>query len=285
MNNKMKKILIPLFFIFFVFIIYIVLYFSHGKKIESISIDEVSKVFSLDERAGGIIAENITITFSNNNFTRGKLVDSSTGEEKDFYLIKIGDVWRVVEITSSPVSCERFARLGFPNVFIQDCQLTFSNAVTLSEIDSTLDDFFKNSANFDLTIIATVEDVQNTEDGQIITVNSGGEIIQIKLSTADPAVQTGDLIVTKITAPNSRNESNPVYQTSNPIIVNENDKELLQNINNQNTTQQQNYQMQDPQANKIFKIDAPKTYAPPSYFKNVYDVDNSFVDVELEGSF
>lgn len=285
-SGNFAKILIAIIsVVILTIIVSAILYFSKEDEVKKMTTEEISKVLSLDERAGGIIAESIAITFSDDNFTRGKLIDSSTGEEKDFYLIKIGEVWRVVEITDRPVSCERFARLGFPNVFIQDCQLTFSDAVTLSEIDYTLDDFFKSSENFDLKIIATVEDVQDTEEGQIITVNSGGEIIQIKLSIEDPAIKEGDLIVTKITAPNSKSQSNSIYQSNNPIIVNENDRDLIDTTSSQSNVQQQNNQMQDPQANKIYKINAPKTYAPPSYFKNIDDVDNSFVNIELEGSF
>jgi hypothetical protein len=258
-----------------------------------IKISDVEKVFSIDERAGGIQAESILITRSAGNFVRGRLVDSGDGREKDFYLIRIGEVWRVVDITDKPVSCERFARLGFPNVFIQDCHLTFSDAVTLSEIDATLDDFFKSSANINLKIIATVERVERNENGQLVTVNSGGETIQIQLSNNDPSVQEGDLIVTTITPPNtqtpsvSTNKGSTIYQSSNSVIVNEQDKDLFEVAKNPVNTivNPTNPNPGNTDTTKVYKVNAPKTSAPPSYFYNEYDVDNSFLDIELDGNF
>lgn len=283
-NRGMAKILIIVTSVLFLSaIISAILYFGKEEVIDEITVDDAVKVISLDERAGGINAENLIITDSVPGFARGKLTDVLTGEEKDFYLIKIGDNWRVVEVSNQPVSCERFARLGFPNILIKDCKLTFSDAVTLSEIDATLDDFFKNSSNFSLKIIATVESVEETEDGQIVTIDSGGEIIEIILSNNDPAVEVGDLIVTNITAPNSRSENNNVvYQTNNSVVVNESDRDLfVEQTNNQSTITSPI----NTTENKIFKINAPRTSAPPAYFKNIYDVDNSYVDVELDGSF
>jgi hypothetical protein len=263
-----------------------VLYFGKEEEVKEVTVDEVQKILTLDERAGGIISENVVITVSSGSFARGKLIDTSTGQEKDFYIMKIGEVWRVVEITDKPVSCERFARLGFPNIFIQDCQLTFSDAVTLSEIDATLDDFFKSASNVNLRIIATVESVEQTEDGQIITIDSGGEIIKIQLSENDPSIQEGDLLVTTITPPNSKSTNN-VYTTTNSVVVNQEDKDLFEDVttDNTNTVGNNTQVIENINSNKIYKINAPKTSAPPSYFKNIYDVDNSFVDVELDGSF
>ncbi|MEY2702214.1 MAG: hypothetical protein RLY43_847, partial [Bacteroidota bacterium] len=125
-----------------------------------------------------------------------------------------------------------------------------------------------------------------TEDGQIVILNSGGETLQIVLTGDDPSVQEGDLIVTKITAPNSNYENEKVtYQTNNTVVVNEEDRDLFPVEETDTDTTQNTLPLQDVQANKIYKINAPKTSAPPSYFLNVYDVDNSFVDVELDGNF
>jgi len=259
-----------------------------------IKISDIEKVFSIDERAGGIQAENILITRSAGNFVKGRLIDTRDGKEKDFYLIRIGEIWRVVDITDKPVSCERFARLGFPNVFIQDCQLTFSDAVTLSEIDATLDDFFKSYANINLKIIATVESVEINENGRLVTIISGDETIQIQLSNDDPSVQEGDLIVTTITAPNtqtassSTNQSSTVYQSSNSVVVNEPDRDLVSVVNNNANSNTVNPTSTNPgnnDPNKVYKVNAPKTSAPPAYFYNEYDVDNSFLDIELDGNF
>lgn len=253
---------------------------------------DIEKSLAIDERANGIVAENVVVTNISGDFARGKLTDTSSSEEKDFYMIKIAGVWRVVEITNSPVSCERFARIGFPNVFIQDCRLSFSDAVTLSEIDATLADFFLSSQNVNLKIIGTVENVTETENGQIITVNSGGEFIQIQLGPNE-VVEEGDLVVTSITPPNqnntssTENNSQTVYNSNNTVVVNNPDKDLFVDLNpilNPNNPVIDNNSTLD-EDNKVYKIDAPKSSAPPSYFFNVKDLDNSRVNVELDGSF
>ena len=276
-----------------ILIIIFILNLSKDDEPVNITLEDATKVISLDERSSLVSAENITITQSNENFVRGRLLDKSDGKEKDFYLIKIGDSWRVVEVTDQSVSCERFARLGFPNVFIQDCKLSFSDAVTLSEIDQTLADFFLSSENLNLKIVGVVENIEETENGQIITMDSGGEKIQVQLSISTPKVQEGDLVVTSITPPNNYTSNTNtqsttiIYTSNNTVAINENDRDLFVdttvNTNNQNNNNQ-TYDTNNP-SNKIYKINAPKTSAPPSYFFNVYDIDNSFLDVELEGSF
>lgn len=266
------------------------LFFGKGNDKEDIEKqqEQIKKSLSIDERAYGVIPENVSFTIVAGNFARGKLTDGSDGLEKDFFMIKIGDLWRVVEISNKPVSCERFARLGFPNVFIQDCKLSFSDAVTLSEIDSTLAEFFLSANNTNLKIIGIVDSIENTEDGQLITVSSGGETVQIKLSINEPKLAEGDLIVTSITPPNKNSsiddeKEDNVYIAVNPVVVNELDRDLFIDnpvVENNNSTSTIN----NP-GNKLHKIDAPKSSAPPSYFFNVNDVDNSFVDIELDGSF
>lgn len=266
------------------------LFFGKGNDKEDIEKqqEQIKKSLSIDERAYGVIPENVSFTIVAGNFARGKLTDGSDGLEKDFFMIKIGDLWRVVEISNKPVSCERFARLGFPNVFIQDCKLSFSDAVTLSEIDSTLAEFFLSANNTNLKIIGIVDSIENTEDGQLITVSSGGETVQIKLSINEPKLAEGDLIVTSITPPNKNSsiddeKEDNVYIAVNPVVVNEQDRDLFIDnpvVENNNSTSTIN----NP-GNKLHKIDAPKSSAPPSYFFNVNDVDNSFVDIELDGSF
>lgn len=289
-NRGMAKVLIILVSIIFLTAVGLaILFFNSPEDVSEINLADAQRIISIDERAGGISADNVSITRTSGYFARGKLTDSSTGVEKDFYLIKIGEVWRVVEITDKPVSCERFARLGFPNVFIPDCELSFSDAVTLSEIDATLEDFFKSSVNTNLKIIATVESIEETENGQLVTLLSGETTIQITLSNDDPSLREGDLIVTTITPPNNQGSSsstqqNVVYTVSNPVVVNQDDRDLFAEnpietpIINPNITPPSN-------TDKIYKIDAPKTSAPPAYFFNVYDIDNSFVDVELDGNF
>jgi hypothetical protein len=289
-NKGIAKTLIIVVILLLITAIGLAFYFLNSPEEQSeITISDIEKVFSLDERAGGISASNILITRSAGNFARGKLTDSNDGVEKDFYLIRIGEVWRVVDITNEPVSCERFARLGFPNVFIQDCQLTFSDAVTISEIDATLDDFFKSSENINLKIIATVESVEQNEDGQLVTIVSGDETIKIQLSNNDPAVEEGDLIVTTITPPNTKstNKTTVVYQSSNPVVVNQQDKDLFEQVTDTNNNTN-NTNISNPDNNnsdKVYKINAPKTSAPPNYFFNEYDIDNSFLDIELNGNF
>lgn len=287
-NKGIAKILIIIVSVLFltsITILFLVL--NQEDEQEMLAVSDATRIISIDERSAGVSAENIIITNSSESFVRGKLFDSFAGVEKDFYLIKIGDTWRVVDITDQPVSCERFARLGFPNVFIQDCKLSFSDAVTLSEIDKTLEDFFLSSENTNLRIIGVVDSIVENENGQIITLISGDQTIQIQINSEDETVQEGDLIVTSITPPNINNPNNSTqttYNTTGTVAVNSDDRELFENIPTTPTSQTPTSNTEDP-SKKLDKINAPKSYAPPSYFKNVYDQDNSFIDVELEGSF
>lgn len=284
-----KIVFISSAIIFLTAILIAILFFSNDET-ETVDVGTIEKSLIIDERAGGIVPENIVITFSNEKFSRGKVIDARDGIERDFYAMKIGEVWRIVEVTNQVVSCERFARLGFPDAFISDCKLSFSDAVTIAEIDSTLDDLFLSAV--ELKIIGVVESVEETENGQIITVSSGGATTQIAVSDSQSHTQVGDLIVTTITAPkeyvydSQSVNSNIIFNSENTVVINEEDRDL--NVDNVVNTEQPNSEKSikvNPNTNSVYKIDAPKTSAPPSYFFNVYDVDNSFIDVELDGSF
>lgn len=292
-NRGVAKILIIISSVlFFSAIAIAIIIFNKEDKGDVNLLQEINKSLSLDERAEGLIPENVIINNSTENFLRGTVVDQRDGLQKDFYAIKINDIWRIVEVSNTPVSCERFARLGFPSAFISDCRLSFSDAVTISEIDATLDNFFLEST--ELKIIGVVESVEYTEEGKVLTVTSYSGDSSIKINVeSDFETQKGDLIITQITPPiqynpNSQTNSETIYDSNNSIIANQEDRELLEDVN-QNTDQngQQGEQSIkiDKVTNSILKIDAPKSSAPPSYFFNAYDRDNSFIDIELEGSF
>ena len=209
-------------FIFFIFI-------NKEEKVDLTKEKEnIEKSLSIDERADGIVPENIVFSNIIDNYARGKVTDSRDGIEKDFYAMKINGVWRIVEISNMPVSCERYARLGFSSSLISDCRLTFSDAVSISEIDATLDQLFLESN--ELKVIGLVEDIEETEEGKIITVVSE-DGSSIKISVPDSVDTTeGDLIVTTITAPIeyiSNNTSEVIFDSNNTVVVNEDDKDLF----------------------------------------------------------
>lgn len=285
-NKGIAKILIIFSSVLFFSAIAILIIILNKEEVNPDLLKDIDSSLKLDERAEGLIPENIIITNSTENFLRGTVVDQRDGMQKDFYAIKIGEVWRIVEVTNTSVSCERFARLGFPSSFISDCKLSFSDAVTISEIDATLDSFFLEST--ELKVIGVVEDIQYTAEGQIITVASYSGDSSIKISVSnDFQAQEGDLIVTEITPPlqyNSIEQINfdTVYNSDNAIVVNEEDRELV--VNTEEPQNNQTLKINEV-TNSVLKIDAPKSSAPPSYFFNAYDIDNSFIDVELDGSF
>lgn len=285
-NKGIAKILIIFSSVLFFSAIAILIIILNKEEVNPDLLKDIDSSLKLDERAEGLIPENIIITNSTENFLRGTVVDQRDGMQKDFYAIKIGEVWRIVEVTNTSVSCERFARLGFPSSFISDCKLSFSDAVTISEIDATLDSFFLEST--ELKVIGVIEDIQYTAEGQIITVASYSGDSSIKISVSnDFQAQEGDLIVTEITPPLQYNSieqinSDTVYNSDNAIVVNEEDRELV--VNTEETQNNQTLKINEI-TNSVLKIDAPKSSAPPSYFFNAYDIDNSFIDVELDGSF
>lgn len=265
--------------------LFFILYNNENVDVENEKSD-ITKSLSLDERANGLIPENIIFTSIIDNHARGKVTDGRDGIERDFYAIKINNVWRIVEITNLPISCERFARLGFASSMISDCKLTFSDAVSVSEIDATLDELFIQSA--ELKVIGLVENIESSENGIIATiVSEDGSSIKI-IIPENSSTEEGDLIVTTITAPkeyyyDSVKKEDVVFQSNNTTVVNQEDKDLF--LDNQSTNNNDSNIKINKETNSILKVDAPKSSAPPSYFFNVYDQDNSFVNVEIEGSF
>jgi len=288
-----------------------------SESVEEISLDVVlHDVLRTDERAHGIMPENAVITRSVRQFVRGTVTDARTGEVLTFYALQIGDVWRIVDVVTGPVSCERFARLSFPSDVISDCVLTFDDAVTVAEIDATIDQELLMGTP--LRVIGFVDSI-NEETGEI-TLQSGGAtmVVSVQVSATYGLLQ-GDLIVVDVTElqnvssgyDGSGTQStvseeahiSTVGQTGTTqtlvgtattvLIVGAQDTELHTGIStttplpqeNNTTTATETTNMQEAQSGVIHKIYAPHTTAPPSYFFNAYDVDNSFVDVRIDGDF
>jgi len=270
---------------------------------DPIPTDEViTRALVTDERSSKVIPSAVRITKATERFARGTLVDETDGLTKNFFALRIGDVWRIVDVTNITISCERFARLGFPDDFIADCVLSFSDAVTVAEIDATLDAMLLSGSQ--LRVIGFVTEVSEGVDGSLVTVSSGGETETFTIANANTSV--GDVIVVTIEAisnPNQGNVSETNTATPSGIVVTQTatvgseDFDLVGSTNSSQLPQETgtNTGTTDSSSNTInvsgsskttiYKINAPNAAPPKNYFLNAGDIDTSFEDIKIEGSF
>lgn len=265
---------------------------------EAPAIEDITSALQTDARTNGLVPSNIVLTKQVGLFARGTVVDERDGQTKTFYALKIGEVWRIVDVVTGPVSCERFTRIGFPADFIADCQLSFADAVTVAEIDATIDATFLAAAP--LKVIGIVEDVSDEEG--TITVSSGGEIttLPIQAGTDTTTVSPGDTVVVTvepIEAPNTiaaPNTSAPNAGVTNVTTIGSEDDELIDPTTPQNDLPQEapdddtddgDEEPLSGGAEKVQKIAAPNTAPPNSYFTTANDDDTSFEEIQIEGSF
>jgi hypothetical protein len=270
-------------------------FFLMSKKKDVPLQDTIEQVLTRDDRAKGVIPTNVNITKESDRFARGTLVDDRDGVTKTFFSMKIGDVWRIVDVTTAPVSCERFARLGFPGAFISDCELSFSDAVTVAEIDATFAGFSLEGAQ--LSVIGFVTDVSSGTTGSLVTIESGGSATVVTIP--DTVVTVGDLVVitvadladTKQKAATDTAASG-VYTVVKTVTIGSEDNGLVDTKEKQNELPQEKKETK-PETPKvtgdsgatIYKINAPKTAPPQAYFLNEFDVNASFEDIQIDGSF
>lgn len=258
-----------------------------------------------DERARGVNPENVITKKHVGQFARGTLTDLNDGLTKDFYAIQIGDLWRIVDVVSLDeiVSCERFTRIGFPADFIADCQLSFPDAVTVAEIDATLDKVLLSEAP--LQVIGLVQEINISEDGESvdIKISSGGEDATVHSNLSDVGnLEIGDTVVITarvIEEPNQTDNDGGNINSGRSIVVisvteiGGEDDEIISSKNSisplketNNATSTQKGSGDDKEDNgKILRINAPNTAPPKDFFLNVFDVDTSFEDISIEGSF
>lgn len=259
----------------------------------------LTRVLDTDSRAGGVVASNVIFTKQTERFVRGTLTDTRDGSVKTFYAMYVGDVWRIVEVTDTPVSCERFARLGFPDDFLTGCRLSFADAVTVAEIDATLDASLLAGAP--LRVIGFVTDVQTTDDTSVVTITSGDASETFTVSGS--ALTPGDVVVVTVGelqepgTVSGAGTSSGTYTAVRVETVGSEDAELLTGTTptgtlpqeNQNTASETQPQSSGPvsgsNSTTIYKVQAPHVAPPPQYFFNVYDIDTSFMNVQIDGSF
>jgi hypothetical protein len=232
------------------------------------------------------------------------LIDDRDGIEKTFYAIKIGDEWRIVDVTTSKVSCERFARLGFPGALISDCELSFSDAVTVAEIDATFAGFSLEGA--ELRVIGFVTDTKTDASGTVVTIESGGATTVVTITNTP--VTVGDLlVVTLADLADAKQKSNAstgttgttgatgttgVYTVVKTTTIGSQDADLgVPKEKPDNLPQEKKDKppvvpvVTGERGTTVYKINAPKTAPPQSYFFSEDDVDASFENIQIDGSF
>ncbi|MEY2640813.1 MAG: hypothetical protein RL150_206 [Candidatus Parcubacteria bacterium] len=261
----------------------------------------IERALNTDERAGGVVARDIVFTKQTERYARGTLIDDRDGVTKTFYAMLVGDVWRIVDITTAPVSCERFARLGFPDDFIVDCVLSFKDAVTVAEIDATIGADLL--AGVTLQVIGFVDEVTQTPEGTTIVLSSGGASQTV--TVADGNVGIGSLVVVTVEDLAAINQTVATTQTgstassipvSSVVVVGTQDTGLVTEETTATPLPQETGTgtTQSPSSSgpvtgagsqTIYKINAPTVAPPPSYFFSEFDIDTSFENIRIDGSF
>lgn len=285
-------------------------FFINNSKKEVPVQESIENALATDSRAHGVKPSEVVINKREGQFARGVLVDLNDGKIKTFYVIQIGDLWRVADVTEGAVSCERFTRIGFPADFIPDCQLSFPDAVTVAEIDATIDKALLEGAP--LQFIGLVTEITiNDEEGTItLVISSGGEETTIQSNIENVQnIDAGDIVVITaevVVEPNQDNDNNSSQQNgggvtisiTNVTEVGDGDDEVT-DPGNTNSLPQENEDTTNTQNNGgnnqenevggtggvILKINAPVTAPPAAQFFNAFDIDTSFEDISIEGSF
>lgn len=268
-------------------------------EVDPVTPESITRVLNTDSRANGVMAVDVVFTKQTDRFVRGTLTDSRDGSVQQFYAMYVGDVWRIVEVTNAPISCERFARLGFPDDFLTGCVLSFADAVTVAEIDATLDASLLQGAP--LRVIGFVTSVDDTDGASVLTIESGG--VTETFTITDSTITPGDLVVVTVssvqepsTVTNSANANTGTYTASRVETVGDEDDELVGDTPSSTTLPQETESAETSQGSSngtvsgsngttIYKVQAPRVAPPPQYFFNVYDIDTSFTNVRIDGSF
>ncbi|MDA8611494.1 hypothetical protein N9L18_01350 [Candidatus Pacebacteria bacterium] len=269
--------------------------------------ESIQDALSTDDRAKGVNPSRIVIVKHEGQFARGTVFDLNDQKKKTFYAIQIGDHWRIADVVEDSVSCERFTRIGFPADLIPDCQLSFPDAVTVAEIDATIDQEFLEEAP--LQIIGLVQNITiNEQEGTAsIEIASGGVSTTVESSSGNVSgIETGDTVVITaevIVEPNQNNNDpeqgvgGTTISVSNVTQIGEEDDDIVlaENTNplpqetggdeedNDDGTSQNN--PVNSGGGTILKINAPVTAPPVEQFFNAFDIDNSFEDIKIDGSF
>lgn len=162
-------------------------YFFVFKKDSGISAPiKVSLEDALKNSLG--VDEVDTIVISNRTETHVRGTYSAEGDVKDFYAVNNGSSWKIFQIEGGKISCQRARALGFPEIFITDCENTHPSSKTAKEVADS------SQSGDDVTIVGVIN-IPNDPSSGITISSGGGEISVSNIDSNNSNISNGDVVV------------------------------------------------------------------------------------------
>lgn len=195
------------------------------------------------------------LTHSSNTYARAVV------EGRDVFLTKLSSEWQVVVSTTDPVFCERMERLGFPNNFISDCVLEYSNSVSDTELVEKINNNEIEEGD-SYTIIINIPNIQE-EDCNCLSFEVDDEVVSIayddELTSEDVlGVDVGDTVAIEV-------------ETDDGEVV----ISSIEEVDDEEIDIDFDYLDNEPD-------ESPLSY--DDYLKGLIDIDNSDIDVQIIGN-
>lgn len=213
------------------------------------------------------IDDNIIITHTSKSHVRGEITNPETEEVVPVFYALISGEWQKILLEDGIISCEKMDKFRFPSSFISDCILQYPKAKTVAEV---VDDIYTGDADGEIDIIGQIYFGDDPSCSSCFKISSGGADIDFDLGIVNntPDLNPGDTVVVDVTVIDGETTVNKIKK-----IDNTNDTEEWVDVVDDNNLKEEIY----------YDI----TDLPPGfeigeeYYKWLYDIDNSHVDVQI----
>lgn len=241
---------------------------------------------------------NPEIIYLNEGHARMSFINSETGESSEVFLVKNNDRWVVVDVNQSGIFfCEKMEKFNFPPDFISDCTLEYASAIRPGDLINKKANNTNNSGGSadqseELQVVGFIDFGDDPSSGSF-NLGSGydDETVEIDYSdivdsyTSDnnpnQGLEDGDQVIVTVVIEEDE-DGEPVAKAKEVEEINELDIEDYE----QNPQADNNDSDNEDTEQVIYDITdyPPDAAPPPEFFLNLFDIDNSYREIEIIGN-
>jgi len=250
-----------------VLIVAAILVLGAGIWIASSRIDDTAKQYVL------VVEDDVLLTHSTVKYARGEKTDLETGKKSPVFYMLSGGKWQEIILEDGIISCEKMDRFGFPSSFISDCILLYPKAKTVAEV---VNDISTGGGSGEVDIIGQIDFGSDPSCSTCFNISSGGSDLDLDLNldlgNSDGYTPGDNVIITTI------------VDDGNLIVV---DIINIDNNNNDDNNDDSNALDDKDLREEIYYdiTDLPPGVLTEDYYKWLYDIDNSDIDVQIISDF
>jgi hypothetical protein len=219
---------------------------------------------SRDKEELNVFSEDVPVTHQTSKYVRGeKVVDGEVFPV--FYIFEDGQ-WQEVKLLGGVILCEKMIKLGFPASFVSDCILEYPKAQTVAE---AIDEISVGGSK-EIEIIGEIGVGKDPSCSSCFNINSGGGDIDLDLGDINFSddINPGDTVYVELDVLDDE-----------VVVVNVDKVNDLDEEDDEKDNDDDEGGLEDGVYYDITNL--PPGVSKEDYYRWLYDIDNSDVEIQV----